>query len=107
MPLPVSPVSPTLFAPPERVDIQLGERSYPILIGAGLLSDPESFAATPAAASALIVSNTTVAPLYAKALHAVLAQRFRTVHLLELPDGEVHKNLQTLNLIFDALLGHG
>ena len=98
---------PVLSAPPERVDIQLGERSYPILIGAGLLDDPQSFAATPAAASALIVSNTTVAPLYAKALRAALAKRFRSVHLLELPDGEVHKNLQTLNLIFDALLGHG
>jgi len=44
-----------LSAPPERVDIQLGDRSYPILIGAGLLDDPASFAATPAAASALIV----------------------------------------------------
>jgi 3-dehydroquinate synthase len=104
MPLSAQPV---LSAPPARVDIQLGERSYPILIGAGLLDDPASFAATPAAASALIVSNTTVAPLYAKALRAALANRFRTVHLLELPDGEVYKNLETLNLIFDALLGHG
>ena len=98
---------PAPSAPPDRVDIQLGERSYPILIGTGLLDDPQSFAAAPAAASALIVSNTTVAPLYAKALRAALAGRFRTVHMLELPDGEVHKNLQTLNLIFDALLGHG
>jgi len=98
---------PAPSAPPERVDIQLGERSYPILIGTGLLDDPQSFAAAPAAASALIVSNTTVAPLYAKALRAALAGRFRTVHMLELPDGEVHKNLQTLNLIFDDLLGHG
>ena len=98
---------PVLSAPTERVDIQLGDRSYPILIGAGLLDDPLSFAATPAAATALIVSNTTVAPLYAKALQGALAGRFRTVHLLELPDGEVHKNLQTLNLIFDDLLGHG
>ena len=54
-------------ASPERVDIQLGERSYPILIGTGLLDDPQSFAAVPAAASALIVSNTTVAPIYASA----------------------------------------
>ncbi|MDP9602586.1 UNVERIFIED_ORG: 3-dehydroquinate synthase [Variovorax paradoxus] len=96
-----------LSAPPERVDIQLGDRSYPILIGAGLLDDPRSFAAVPASATALIVSNTTVAPLYAKALQAALAGRFRAVHLLELPDGEVHKNLQTLNLIFDELLGRG
>ncbi|MNX20631.1 3-dehydroquinate synthase [Variovorax boronicumulans] len=102
-------VSPALSAPPkpERVEIQLGERSYPILIGGGLLEDPASFGVVPAAASALIVSNTTVAPLYAQALRTVLAKRFRTVHLLELPDGEAYKNLETLNLIFDALLGHG
>ena len=36
-----------------------------------------------------------------------LAQRFRAVHLLELPDGEVHKDWPTLNLVFDALLRHG
>jgi len=96
-----------LSAPPERVDIQLGDRSYPILIGAGLLDDPRSFDATPASAAALIVSNTTVAPLYARALQSALAGRFRAVHLLELPDGEAYKNLQTLNLIFDELLGRG
>ena len=98
---------PVLSAPPERVDIQLGDRSYPILIGAGLLDDPRSFDVVPASATALIVSNTTVAPLYAGALQSALAGRFRAVHLLELPDGEAYKNLQTLNLIFDELLGRG
>lgn len=96
-----------LSAPPERVEIQLGERSYPILIGGSLLSDPGSFAMVPAAATALIVTNTTVAPLYAAVLRSTLAQRFRAVHVLELPDGEAHKDWQTLNLIFDALLRHG
>ncbi|GAA4329193.1 3-dehydroquinate synthase [Variovorax defluvii] len=92
---------------PERVEIQLGERSYPILIGNGLLGEPRHFDAAPAAASALIVSNTTVAPLYARALRDTLAGRFQAVHMLELPDGEAHKDWQTLNLIFDALLRHG
>ena len=91
----------------ERVEIELGERSYPILIGSGLLSESGSFEAVPDAASALIVTNTTVAPLYAGALRRALALRFRTVHVLELPDGEAHKDWRTLNLIFDALLGHG
>ena len=91
----------------ESVEIQLGERSYPILIGSGLLDDPASFAAAPAAAQALIVTNTTVAPLYAERLRAVLADRHATVNLLALPDGEAHKDWATLNLIFDALLGHG
>ncbi|MBB3177314.1 3-dehydroquinate synthase [Variovorax sp. Sphag1AA] len=96
-----------LSAPPESVEIQLGDRSYPILIGSGLLGDPGSYAALPSAATALIVTNTTVAPLYAETLRAALANRFRAVHLLELPDGEAYKDWQTLNLIFDALLSHG
>lgn len=96
-----------LSVPPERVEIQLGERSYPILIGVGLLSAPENLLAVPAAASALIVTNTTVGPLYAAALREALAGRFRAVYVLELPDGEAHKDWQTLNLVFDALLRHG
>ncbi len=55
-----------LPASPECVEIQLGERSYPILIGSGLLGDPKNLAPLPAAATALIVTNTTVAPLYAR-----------------------------------------
>ncbi|RZL56978.1 MAG: 3-dehydroquinate synthase [Variovorax sp.] len=89
---------------PECVEISLGDRSYPILIGAGLLDDPASFSGVPAASSALIVTNVTVAPLYAAALEKSLRRRFRDVHVLELPDGEAHKDWPTLNLIFDALL---
>lgn len=96
-----------LAIPTERVEIQLGERSYPILIGSDLLGDPGNFAALPSAATALIVTNITVAPLYAETLRTALAGRFRQVHVLQLPDGEAHKDWQTLNLIFDALLGHG
>ncbi|AMM23878.1 3-dehydroquinate synthase [Variovorax sp. PAMC 28711] len=91
----------------DRVDIDLGDRSYPILIGTDLLGDFDAFAATPAAATALIVTNTTVAPLYLAALRNTLTARFRAVHVLELPDGEVYKDWATLNLIFDALLRHG
>ncbi|WP_213953129.1 3-dehydroquinate synthase [Variovorax sp. dw_954] len=96
-----------LTATLERVEINLGDRSYPILIGDDLLDDASHYAGLPASASALIVSNTTVAPLYAQRLRAVLEPRFRSVHLLELPDGEVYKDWATLNLIFDALLGRG
>ncbi|MDB5731406.1 MAG: 3-dehydroquinate synthase [Variovorax sp.] len=96
-----------LTASLQRVDIALGDRSYPIQIGNGLLDSPEAWAALPPAATALIVTNTTVAPLYAARLRAALQGRFRAVHVLELPDGEVYKDWPTLNLIFDALLGHG
>ncbi len=89
------------------VHIDLGERSYPIVIGTDLLGNPATYAALPNAAAALIVTNTTVAPLYAEQLRAALAPKYSFVHTVVLPDGEEHKNWQTLNLIFDALLGHG
>ncbi len=90
-----------------QVHIELGERSYPIAIGPGLLDQPATYAGLPRAAAALIVSNTTVAPLYAQRLRAALHSRYPSVHLVELPDGEEYKTWQTLNLIFDALLQHG
>ena len=92
--------------PSRHVHIDLGERSYSILIAPALLDDPQVFASLPAATSVLIVTNTTVAPLYAQRLQAVLQSRYKAVHLVTLPDGEAHKNWQTLNLIFDALLAN-
>lgn len=87
-----------------RVHIDLGDRSYPILIAPALLGDPATFASLPAGDTALIVTNVTVGPLYAQRLQASLQQRYKTVHVLSLPDGEVYKNWQTLNTIFDELL---
>ncbi len=91
----------------ERVRIELADRSYDILIGAGVLDAPDSYDGIPSAADALIVTNPTVAPPYASRLGQALALRYRRVHVVELPDGESHKDWVTLNLIFDALLGHG
>jgi len=88
----------------ETVAIDLADRSYPILIGSALLDDPQTFASVPDATTALIVSNVTVAPLYAQRLKATLSTRYKHIHVVSLPDGEEHKNWQTLNLIFDALL---
>ena len=91
----------------ERVRIDLAERSYDILIGTGLLDAPESYEDLPRSADALIVTNTTVAPRYAGRLARVLGGRHQRVHVVELPDGESHKDWSTLNLIFDALLARG
>jgi 3-dehydroquinate synthase len=91
----------------ERVRIELGERSYEVLVGAGLLDDPRSWSGLPHSRSALIVTNTTVAPLYAQALQARLAPLHAQVEVLALPDGEDHKDWVTLNLIFDRLLARG
>ena len=92
---------------PAQVHIELADRSYPIVIGSGLLGDASIYQRLPPASTALIVSNTTVAPLYAAQLHAALQARYPKVLTLDLPDGEVHKDWPTLQLIFDALLGHG
>ncbi len=86
------------------VSIELAERSYSILIGSGLLQHAEAFAGLPRSSQAMIVSNTTVAPLYAKSLQDGLRLHYPKVLLVELPDGEQHKDWQTLNQIFDALL---
>jgi 3-dehydroquinate synthase len=86
------------------VRIDLGERSYDILIGSGLLNDKASFDGLPAAGSAVVVTNTTVAPLYAERLMSCLRERCKRVHLVTLPDGERHKDWPTMNSIFDAML---
>ncbi|MDR2153859.1 MAG: 3-dehydroquinate synthase, partial [Burkholderiaceae bacterium] len=92
------------FSSARQVPIALGERSYQIAIGRGLLDDPAAFDAVPAGAQALVVTNTIVAPLYAERLERALAGRHSQVRRLELPDGERYKNWESLNLIFDALL---
>ena len=90
-----------------KVSIDLAERSYAIKIGAALLGATDIYAGLPAAAAALIVTNTTVAPLYAQTLQGALTGRYAWVHVVVLPDGEEHKTWQTLDLIFDALLQYG
>ena len=88
------------------IQINLGDRSYPISIGSGLLKHPTTFTALPSATNVVIVSNTTVAPLYAEHLRTALLRQYPVVHLVVLPDGEKYKNWDTVNLIFDSLLGH-
>ena len=91
----------------ERVDIALGARSYPILIGAGLLGADAAFDTVPASDHAWVVSNVTVAPMYAEKLRATLARRHKQVRLIRLPDGERYKTWDSMSQIFDALLEYG
>ena len=91
----------------QQVHIDLGDRSYSISIGAGLLGNPATYQNLPASSTALIVSNGTVAPLYADILRAALQPHYKRTLLVALPDGEVHKDWPTLQLIFDALLENG
>jgi 3-dehydroquinate synthase len=89
-------------AAPVRVDISLGERSYPILIGPHLLEQQASLADAVSARSLLIVTNETVAPLYLEMLKRSLSGR-RLAELV-LPDGEEHKTLSSMSRIIDALV---
>lgn len=92
--------------PPQRIDIDLGDRSYPIWIGQSLIDGADCLAALPQAPAALVVTNDTVGPLYSQKLLTKLKAHYRQVHMVSLPDGEEFKTWQTLNLIFDALLNH-
>ncbi|MDO8456851.1 MAG: 3-dehydroquinate synthase [Burkholderiaceae bacterium] len=94
-------------SPSSSVSIDLADRSYSIAIGGALLDNPLTYSELPCASSALIVSNTTVGPLYAKRLQTALQGKYANIHTLTLPDGEVFKTWETLNLIFDALLKNG
>ncbi len=92
---------------PTSVHIDLGERSYDIHIGCGLIDSKHAFAGLPLSTAAVIVTNHTVAPLLAERLAVVLRAQFKRVQIIELPDGEAYKDWPALNGIFDALLGAG
>jgi len=82
--------------------VELGERSYPIHIGTGLLGRADLIAPHIGGKQVMVVSNETVAPLYLEPVMASLGG-FHTESVI-LPDGEVYKTLETLNRVFDALL---
>ena len=84
------------------LEVALGDRSYPIYIGENLLGDPSLIAPHIRGSKVMLISNTTVAPLYLEKVAESLAD-FDTDSLV-LPDGEEYKTLETLNLIYDALL---
>jgi len=86
------------------VNVDLGQRAYPIHIGPGLLARTELFAPHIAGSSIAIVTNTTVEPLYGEQLRRALAPLGKKITTVVLPDGEAYKHWETLNLIFDQLL---
>ncbi len=88
----------------QTLTVALGERSYPIHIGAGLLARAELIATQLPQKKVAIVTNATIASLYLAPLRRALEARGVAVVPITLPDGEAHKNWETLNRIFDALL---
>jgi 3-dehydroquinate synthase len=88
------------------LNVDLGERSYPITIGPQLLSDPALLARHVQGRQVAIVTNTTVAPLYLEQVAAPLRAAGREVITIILPDGEQYKNQASLMQVFDALLAN-
>ena len=86
----------------ETLTVNLAERSYPIHVGAGLLTSSALFAPHIAGQRVMIVTNDTVAPLYLDVLSHALADY--QVESLVLPDGEAHKTLASFEQIMSALL---
>lgn len=88
----------------QTLKVELGARSYPIHIGEGLLSRPDLVLPQVPAKQVMIVSNTTVAPLYLEQAKALFAGTGKTIATCVLDDGEEYKHLVELNKIFTALL---
>ncbi len=88
----------------QTLTVDLGSRSYPIFIGSQLLENSALFLPYIKGKQVLIVTNTTVAPLYLERVKKALIGL--QVDSVILPDGEEYKTLETLDLIFSALLKH-
>ncbi len=84
--------------------VDLGDRSYPIYIGTDLLTQDELLLDHIAGSSALIVSNTTVAPLYLEKVQTILKAHNIRHDCITLDDGEQYKTLATIEKIIDTLL---
>ncbi len=87
------------------LDLVLPDTRYPIYIGESLYADAARIVAHLPQKKAAIITNETIAPLYLAPLQAALEAAGVAVTPVILPDGEAYKTWETLNLIFDALLG--
>ena len=87
-----------------NLSVSLGDRSYPIHIGAGLLGNARLLPEGLLKGKAVVITNTTVAPLYLETVLAGLRAQGATCIPVVLPDGEAYKSWETLNRIFDELL---
>jgi len=87
------------------ITVELGERSYPIFIGSGLLGGGFDLSAHVRGPDCLVVTNETVEPLYLEALLADLTGK--QARVLSLPDGEAYKTLETVEDILDTLVENG
>ncbi|KAK8674121.1 hypothetical protein V6N13_112419 [Hibiscus sabdariffa] len=93
-------------AAPTIVDVDLGNRSYPIYIGSGLLDQHELLQKHVHGKKILVVTNTTIAPLYLDKVVDALTRGNPNVSVenVILPEGEKYKNMETLMKVFDKAI---
>ncbi|PKA55667.1 3-dehydroquinate synthase [Apostasia shenzhenica] len=88
------------------VEVDLGNRSYPIYIGSGLLDEPDLLQRHVAGKRVLVVTNSTIAPLYLDRVVEALRHGNPEIYVEKviLPDGEKYKNMETLMKVFDKAI---
>lgn len=94
----------------QTLTVDLGDRSYPIYIGSGLMQQPQLIGEHISGKQVMVVTNSTIAPLYLQALldglESLKIDGLQVDHIV-LEDGEQHKHLNTVSTIFDHLLQQG
>jgi 3-dehydroquinate synthase len=89
----------------QTLTVNLGDRSYPIHVGANILGRIGEFLQKSGLRGKVaVVSNPTVAQLYLDPVHKALSASGFEVAPILLPDGEEHKNLESLAAIYDGLV---
>ncbi|MBA3581189.1 MAG: 3-dehydroquinate synthase [Gammaproteobacteria bacterium] len=88
----------------KKLNVNLGDRTYPIFIGSALLTQASLLAPYIIGNRVIIISSETIAPLYLATLKSTLAPNNYHVGEIILPDGEHYKTLGTLNIIYTQLL---
>lgn len=86
------------------IQVDLGERSYPIAIEAGSFNEAGFLLSAIKGSQVVVVSNDVVAPLYLEQLESLLAESNKTIHTVILPDGESHKTLASFERVMSELL---
>jgi len=87
----------------KTINIDLGDRSYPIYVGDQLIDNPTILLNHIHTHTVVVVTNTTVAPLYLDTVTQSLGDNTHIIPII-LPDGEQYKNTETLNTIYEVLL---
>ncbi len=90
----------------KTLQVSLDQRSYPIWIGPGLLTQEDLWRQALAKGRVVVVTNDTVGPLYVEKVTEVVRRLGHETVVISLPDGEQYKDWQHLNIIFDGLMQH-